>query len=389
VRTAAIQRVGSRAALGVPSSFRLSRRNFGVVSRLRELLPSSFSSDSLCRPLALSALASLPAVTQTAAEESIETIAAVSQQFAAVAVDVVKPFSEIASTHFVSIRVLMEAMDMCHTAGLSWAGAIIALTLCLRMCLVPVLVYATKVSVRMALMKPDLDELNAEFNRRKALNGDARENSNIYSKGMMECYKKHKLNPMSPLVMPLVSMPLFFSCFFALSGLCSDGIAGMTTGGALWFPDLTAQDPYYLLPILSSWSGVLILKRGSDSGGVIDPKIAPMIKGLTVLGLFAPLITYQLPSGVLLYFTGMSVFSLLQGEIIRADATRRMLGLPTMSEMRIKRQVQGYTPFKEEAGPGVPQSLDPKEPDNKKADEDAKDKKPARKKPLPLPFRKR
>jgi len=295
-------------------------------------------------------------------------------------------FSDIAATHFVTIRGLMLALDSLHSTGLPWAGAIVALTFILRLCLVPVLIYSSKVGVRMAMMRPDLEELNAEFNRRKALNLDARENSASYSRGMLALYQKHRCHPMSALVMPMVSMPLFISCFFALNGLCTEGVAGMNTGGVLWFQDLTAMDPYFLLPVLSSWSGVLILKRGSESGGVIDPKVMPMIKIITVVGLFAPLVTYQLPSGVLLYFTAMSVFSLFQGEIIRADATRRMLGMPTLSEMRIMNKVPGYTPFKDDSGPGLPPSVDS---EREKAGEDAKDKKAARKKQLPLPFKKR
>jgi len=283
----------------------------------------------------------------------------------------------------------MLAIEQLHSAGLTWAGAIVAMTLAVRIILVPVLIYSSKVGVRMTLMRPDLEELTAEYNRRKALKMDARETSAEYSKGMLKLYQKHQCNPLSPFVMPVISVPIFLSCFFALSGLCTEGVAGMTTGGALWFQDLTARDPYCVLPVLSSWSSVLILKRGSESGGAsVDPKIAPIIKIVSVVGLLAPLITYQLPSGVLVYFSAMSVFSLLQGEIIRADVTRRLLKMPTLSEMRIMKEVPGYTPFKADDGLGVSPSLNPKH-DSAKVDEDSKDKKPAKRKPLPLPFKKR
>jgi len=393
VRTAARQRLGSRAALGILPSLRISRRHFGVLSKLREWRPSFFS-DSLCRPL-FPALASLPAVAQAAAEESIETIAAASGQFSAASTlvatnpEAVKTFADIASTHFPTVRAFMHVMDSLHTAGLTWAGAIVVMTIGVRTVLVPVLIYSSRVGVRLTMMRPDLEELTADFNRKKALNVDAKANSADYSAGMMALYKKHRCNPLSPFVMPLFSMPLFISCFLALNGLCTEGVVGMSTGGALWFQDLTLRDPYFILPVVSSWSGVLILKRGSESGGAVDPKIAPMIKFMSVLGLLAPLVTHQLPSGVLVYFSAMSLVSLLQGEIIRADATRRLLGMPTLREMRIIKSVPGYTPFQADPGLGVPTSPDPKPDDSKKAEADAKDKKPARKKPLPLPFKKR
>jgi YidC/Oxa1 family membrane protein insertase len=336
----------------------------------------------------------MPAVVQTAAGETMEAITTASDQFSVVAAnpEVVKSFSEIASSHFFSIRALMHALDFLHSSGLTWAGAIVVLTCALRVALVPLLVYSSKVGVRLAQLRPDMEELNADFNRKKALNQDAREASVEYSQNMMALYKKHKCNPMSPMVMPLISMPMFVSCFFALTAMCTEGVAGMTTEGAFWFQDLTAKDPYFILPVLSAWSGVLVLKRGSESGGVIDPKVLPMLKVFGVLGMFAPLLTHHLPSGVLLYFSAMSVVSVFQGEIIRADATRRLIGIPTLSEMRILKSVGGnYAPFKAE-GPfgGVPESLDPKGAvDPKKNVDDASKKTLLRKKPLPVPSRKR
>jgi len=254
--------------------------------------------------------------------------------------------------------------------------------------LVPFLVYSSKVGVKMAQMRPEMEELTAEFNRRKALNFDARENSILQSQGLMALYKKHGCSPLSAMVMPMVSMPVFVSCFFALTAMCTEGVPGMSTEGALWFQDLTAKDPYYILPVLSSWTGVLVLKRGSESGGVIDPKVQPMLKAFTALGFIAPVLTHQLPAGVLLYFTAMSVMSVFQGEIIRADATRRLMGIPTLSEMRIMKQVGGYTPFQAEGPFGATSAAESKGTPEQKTEEDA-NKKTVRKKPLPLPSKKR
>jgi YidC/Oxa1 family membrane protein insertase len=306
------------------------------------------------------------------------------QEIATTNPELVQSFHEFVAPHFITVRTLLYVLDGLHGSGLSWAGSIVALTFTIRMLLVPVLVYSSKTGVRLQLMKPELEELTADFNRRKALNQDARDISHEYSLGMMALYKKHQCNPFSMMVMPVVSMPIFISCFFAINGLCAGGVAGMNTGGALWFQNLTVMDPYYVLPVLSSWSGLLILKRGSESGGAIDPKIAPMLKVFSVVAFFAPAITYQLPAGVLLYFSAMSCFSLVQGEIIRADVTRRLLDMPTMSEMRIKKAT-GYRPFMAESD-SVPPSPGPV---SEKDDEGAKDKKTVRKKPLPLPFKKR
>lgn len=381
VRTAARQRVGSRAALGLSSCMRVAGRNFGAFTKIREF----FMYPSRPSRATVPALASMPLVAQPGStEEAIAHLPTVSE-FASAAVtneEVTRTLSQIAADHYLPVRAVMHLLDTLHSTGLTWVACIALLTVSLRAFMVPLLVYSSKVSVRMAQMKPDLEEITADFNRKKALNYDARQNSMEYSQGMLNLYKKHNCHPLSAMVMPLVSMPVFMSCFFGLLAMCTEGVPGMAREGAFWFPDLTAQDPYYILPIISSWAGVLVLKRGSEQGGMVDPKMAPFIKAFTVMGLCAPVLTYHLPSGVLVYFSAMSVVSVLQGEVMRADATRRLMNLPTLSEMRILKSVGKFSPFKDE---GIPQSLDP----NSSGQAEDASKKSARKKPLPLPSRRR
>lgn len=38
----------------------------------------------------------------------------------------------------------------------------------------------------------------------------------------------------------------------ALRDMCEANIPGFSTGGALWFTDLCASDPYYILPVMSA-----------------------------------------------------------------------------------------------------------------------------------------
>ena len=54
--------------------------------------------------------------------------------------------------------------------------------------------------------------------------------------------------------MPLVQLPVFISFFIALRKMATLPIESMQTGGLLWFNDLTAYDPYYVLPVVVSLS---------------------------------------------------------------------------------------------------------------------------------------
>ena len=54
------------------------------------------------------------------------------------------------------------------------------------------------------------------------------------------------------------------SMFFALKGMTEAPVPSMATEGALWFMDLTTNDPLFLLPILTSVSTLINLKLGAD-----------------------------------------------------------------------------------------------------------------------------
>lgn len=59
---------------------------------------------------------------------------------------------------------------------------------------------------------------------------------------------------------------VFLSYFFALRGMATAGVEGFSSGGALWFTDLTIADPYYALPLISAATMWVVLKVGSESG---------------------------------------------------------------------------------------------------------------------------
>lgn len=53
---------------------------------------------------------------------------------------------------------------------------------------------------------------------------------------------------------PLVQIPLFVSFFLALRKMAYLPVESFKTGGYLWFQDLTAFDPYFVLPVICSFS---------------------------------------------------------------------------------------------------------------------------------------
>ncbi len=53
--------------------------------------------------------------------------------------------------------------------------------------------------------------------------------------------------------------PFVISTFIGIKGMCNLPVESLMTSGMLWFPDLTAADPYFILPVLASGSILAIV----------------------------------------------------------------------------------------------------------------------------------
>lgn len=54
--------------------------------------------------------------------------------------------------------------------------------------------------------------------------------------------------------------PVFISFFVALRKMAYLPVPSLQTGGMLWFPDLTAADPFYILPLAVTGTMFFILE---------------------------------------------------------------------------------------------------------------------------------
>ncbi|NIW74374.1 MAG: membrane protein insertase YidC, partial [Gemmatimonadetes bacterium] len=65
-------------------------------------------------------------------------------------------------------------------------------------------------------------------------------------RAMMDLYKKEKINPLGGCLPILVQIPVFIALYWMLLGTVELRHAEF----ALWINDLSARDPYYVLPLL-------------------------------------------------------------------------------------------------------------------------------------------
>ena len=222
-----------------------------------------------------------------------------------------------------------------HDIGLPWWAAIGVTTLGMRAALIPLQIFQSKSVAKLALIKPQTQELSARM-REAAQRMDERgqEEAEKCRKQLSLLFEKHNVKPWMTAVGALGQLPLWVTFFFTLRHVARPGAGlGMEEGGALWFQDLTVPDPYYALPALcgASFYGMITLgDPGQAQGGDMDPQQQQMKTFMKFAAVGMPLMTYWMPSGVFVYWISTNAIGVTQTIILRQPPVRALVGMPPL-----------------------------------------------------------
>lgn len=231
-----------------------------------------------------------------------------------------------------------------HTAGLSWAWSIIALTVIVRLAIFPITAKQTRSSLAMQRLQPYLKQLQAKYK-------DDRQELN---QKMMEFYRDNKVNPLASCLPLLIQLPVFLSLFFVLKN--PDVFVGRSTDFSwlLGFVEdirqninngMSARDMAKFDPnIVRNWVGagwiLLVVYVASQMLSTVtmmnspNPQQKYMFLLLPVF--FVPFIL-KFPVGVMLYWITTNLWSLFQYLlVVRFTDTDREVVLPADSKGRKK-----------------------------------------------------
>lgn len=163
-----------------------------------------------------------------------------------------------------------------------------------------------KMQMEMKSIQPEMDALRARL----------KDNPQKLNKETMELYRKKGINPMASCQSGCLPMLLQMPVFFALYGVLYNSIELRGTPFLGWVSDLSAKDPYYILPILMGVSMFVQQKLTGISAGVgIQQEQAKM------MGIMMPVILTwifaSLPSGVVLYWLTFNILTAAQQVLTR------------------------------------------------------------------------
>lgn len=228
-----------------------------------------------------------------------------------------------------------------YYTNLPWWATIVLVTCGIRFAVAPLIVYVQGNSIRLSNIQPQMQDMIKDLEYAKAT-GNQQEMQNSALK-VRKLLADNNCSPFKSLLLPVVQMPVFLSFYFALSGLANAPLPALTTGGGSWFPDLTAPDPYYILPAVSTIMTLIVLETGAETGTTSmnnSPQarlVKNILRGVTVI---AAWFISSFPSALLVYWSTTNTFSLFQLLALRTRFFKRLLRLPEKIEHPVRPHVR-------------------------------------------------
>ena len=179
----------------------------------------------------------------------------------------------------------------------NWGFAIILLTFLIRLILWPINHKVYVNSERMKELQPKLNELREKY----------KDDQQRQAEETMKLWKEHNVSPLGCLPMVL-QFPILLALYFMIL----NSVELYQADFVLWYTDLSAHDPYFVLPLLMGV--VMFAQQSMMTIETPNPQMATMMKIMPVM--FTVFMLF-LPSGVVLYYFVSLIIGLLQQFLIK------------------------------------------------------------------------
>lgn len=178
----------------------------------------------------------------------------------------------------------------------NWGWSIMALTFGVKILLFWLNAKAYISMANMRRVQPKLVEIRERY----------ADDKQKQSQEMMNLYKTEKINPLGGCLPMVIQMPVFLALYWMLL----ESVELRHAPWILWIKDLSAMDPYYVLPIIMGGSMFLQQKLNPPPP---DPMQAKMMQYMPIMFTFFFL---WFPSGLVLYYIVNNLLSIAQQYII-------------------------------------------------------------------------
>jgi YidC/Oxa1 family membrane protein insertase len=183
-------------------------------------------------------------------------------------------------------------LDQLHYLFGNWGWAIIFLTVLIKVAFYKLSESSYKSMADMRKLTPKLQEVKDRY-------GDDTERLN---QAMMDLYRKEKINPLGGCLPIVVQIPVFIALYWVLL----ESVEMRQAPFALWINNLSAPDPYFILPLIM---GISMFVQQQLNPAPMDPIQAKVMMGMPLI--FTIFFAF-FPSGLVLYWVVNNLLSIAQ-----------------------------------------------------------------------------
>ncbi len=188
---------------------------------------------------------------------------------------------------------LFWLLEHIHSAVGNWGLAIVVLTLLIKLGFFKLTEAQYRSMARMRKLQPRIEALKERY-------GDDRQKM---SQAMMEMYRTEKVNPLGGCLPIVVQIPVFIALYWVLL----ESVELRQAPFLGWIRDLSARDPYFILPVINGLAMIATQKMTPSPG--MDPTQRKIMSALPVV--FSVMFAF-FPAGLVLYWATNATISLAQ-----------------------------------------------------------------------------
>ena len=174
----------------------------------------------------------------------------------------------------------------------NWGLAIILLTVVIKLVFFPLSAASYRSMAKMKLVTPRLTKLREQYASDRTKMNEA----------MMALYKTEKINPLGGCLPIVVQIPVFIALYWVLF----ESVELRHAPFYLWVKDLSAPDPWFVLPTLMMASMILQTKLNPTPPDPVQAKV------MMIMPFAFGVMFYFFPSGLVLYWFVNNILSIAQ-----------------------------------------------------------------------------
>jgi YidC/Oxa1 family membrane protein insertase len=211
-------------------------------------------------------------------------------------------------------KYLFLALQFIHSSILGWPGAwgwaIVILTVLINLIILPLRIKTMKSGLKMQRIQPQMDAIKERYKKYKATD-PKRNEMNVE---IMKLQKDNGVNMFGGCIPTLIQLPLLFAFFTMLRS-----VVELRQAHWFWLPDLSAADPYHILPIVMIVSQFLVQFYTPSPG--VDPQQQKMMAFM--MPAVSGYMTWNYASGLALYWTVGNLISIAQQAVMNRTSLGR------------------------------------------------------------------